>query len=193
MDFEVFGNAISAGLLDDVVGPVIGFFGAFAEWLDLDWVETAAMKFPVWTFVYIGAESFSTTWSRDLWHTLAKLPNIRVIAQVPPSTLQQYLAQFDVCVMPFRNIPITRSMNAVKLYEYLAAGKPVLVPDLPETVELRELELVEVYRSHEESFEILSKLVAAGSSSEEVAKRIDFAMSNTWRQRVDALCDALDL
>ena len=193
VDFQVFGNATSAGLLDALAKPVIGFFGAFAEWLDLAWVEAAAKQFPEWSFVYIGAESFSTTWSRDLWSTLAKIPNIHVIGQVPPAKLQQYLAQFDVCIMPFRDITITRSMNAVKLYEYLAAGKPVLVPDLPETTDLHELGLVEVYRSEEESFALLSKLVAAETNPDDVARRIDFARNNTWQQRIDALCVALDL
>jgi GT2 family glycosyltransferase/glycosyltransferase involved in cell wall biosynthesis len=193
VDFDVFGHATSAGLLDGVAKPIIGFFGAFAEWLDLDWVEAAATKFPEWSFVYIGTESFSTTWSRNLWHTLAKLPNIHVVAQVPPFRLQQYLAQFDVCIMPFRNIAITRSMNAVKLYEYLAAGKPVLVPDLPETTKLLELGLVEVYRSDEESFELLSSLVASGMNPDKVARRIDYAKKNTWQRRVDALCAALEL
>jgi GT2 family glycosyltransferase/glycosyltransferase involved in cell wall biosynthesis len=193
VDYQNFGRAISAGLLDHLPRPIVGFFGAFAEWLDFDWIESAARQFPSWSFVYIGCESFSTAAGRARWKMIAGTSNIYVIDQVTPDVLQHYLAQFDVCVMPFKNVAITRSMNAVKLYEYLAAGKPVLAPDLPETRILRDAGLIETYDAQEASFALLKQLVLSGMNAKDVAARKQFAAENTWRDRVDALCAALGL
>ena len=121
------------------------------------------------------------------------MPNIHVFDQVNPHTLSQYLAQFDVCLMPFRNLAMTRSMNAVKIYEYLAAGKPVLARDLPETRLLAAKGLIATYDSHEESFTLLERIVNEGSSETQIEVRKEFASKNTWSDRVDALCRTLAL
>ena len=193
VDYKTFSEAVPAGLLDHLDHPIAGFFGAFADWLDLDWIEAAAQRFPAWSFVYIGSESFSMTPVRLRWRALAAIPNIHVFGQVDPHTLSQYLAQFDVCLMPFRDLAMTRSMNAVKIYEYLAAGKPVVARDLPETRLLAAEGLIVTYDSHEASFTLLERLIELGSTETKIAARKEFASKNTWSDRVDALCRALTL
>ena len=121
-DFGIFNGAASRGLLDHLPRPVIGFFGALADWLDLDWVAESARRFPSWSFVYIGTEGFAREQTRERWRTATSASNVHVLPQADLATLAGYLAQFDVCTMPFQDLPITRSMHAVKIYEYLAAG-----------------------------------------------------------------------
>jgi GT2 family glycosyltransferase len=45
-DYPLFSAAVSTGLLDRFPRPIIGFFGAFADWLDLVWISEAARRFP---------------------------------------------------------------------------------------------------------------------------------------------------
>jgi GT2 family glycosyltransferase/glycosyltransferase involved in cell wall biosynthesis len=188
-DFALFSNAKSGGLLDGLPRPIAGFFGAFADWLDFDWIDAAARRFPAWSFVYIGREGFAKPSARERWKSVTDKPNVHVYPQATPEKLAQFLAQMDVCVMPFQDLPVTRSMNAVKLFEYLAAGKPVVAPELPETNPLRAL--IATYRFQEESFQ---RLEAAIQSTPEAAKaRQEFAAQNTWNHRLDALCAALGL
>jgi len=123
-DYELFSRAVRTGLWSELPRPAVGFFGAFAEWLDRDWIAQAARRFPGWSLCISAA--------RDL---RARHREYSRAAS----------AEFDVCIMPFRDPPITRSMNAVKIYEYLAAGKPVVAPDLPETRPLADACLIEVY------------------------------------------------
>ena len=101
-----------------------------------------------------------------------------------PEALAGYLAGFDVCIMPFRDLPITRSMNPVKIYEYLAAGKPVVVPDLPETRPFADLGLIDVYREEQQSFQLLERAAVRNDSQEEIGKRKQFAANNTWNHRI---------
>jgi len=190
-DFDLFHNARGAGLLDGLARPVAGFFGAFADWVDFDWIDAAAMRFPTWSFVYIGRDSFAKATARERWKVVTRHSNVHVFPQATPRKLAQYLAEFDVCTMPFQDLPVTRSMNAVKLFEYLAAGKPVIAADLPETRPMREAGLIATYRSIEESLSLLEEAVAEGSDEEAVKARAAFASGNTWKHRVEALSDVL--
>ena len=192
VDFDLFHEAQGAGLLSRLARPVAGFFGAFADWLDFEWIDAAAKRFPEWSFVYVGREGFAQASARQRWKDATSHSNVHVFPQATPRLLSQYLAEFDVCTMPFRDLPITRSMNAVKLFEYLAAGKPVVAPDLPETRPLREAGLIATYRTQEESFRLLEE--AADGGFDEAAKtRVAFAKANTWRHRIDSLSSALSL
>jgi len=191
-DFDLFASARPSGRLNHLPHPIIGFFGAFSDWLDLDWIAESARRFPKWSFVYIGREGFASGEGAKQWRRVVSAPNVHVIDQVDLRTLAGYLAEFDVCTMPFRDLAITRSMNAVKIFEYLAAGKPVVVPDLPETRPLAELGLITVYRSYEDSFRLLGEAVAGKADASEVLARRRFAAENTWDRRVDDLASVID-
>ncbi len=186
-DYDLFHSAESTGLLRHLRRPVVGFFGALADWLDLDWVAESAEHFPNWSFVYIGREGFATAAARERWKALAATANIHVFPQVAPRTLASYLAEFDVCTMPFRDLAMTRTMNAVKVYEYLAAGKPVVASDVAELRPLAELGLIVTYRDREQSFRLLDEAVRIPATAEQLVARLGFASENTWTKRVDQL------
>ena len=157
-DYSVFNGAVSRGLLSHLPRPVIGFFGAFADWLDVDWVAESARRFPAYSFVYIGSNGFARPENEALWMAATSAPNVHLFARAELPQLAAYLVQFDVCTMPFQDLPITRSMHAVKIYEYLAAGKHVLTPALPEMHQFAAEGLICTYENPERSFELLETL-----------------------------------
>jgi len=153
----------------------------------LDWIEKVARLFPHWSFVYIGREGFARPETFKRWKEATSGANIHVIPQVNLNKLAAYLAEFDVCTMPFLDLPMTRIMNAVKIYEYLAAGKDVVVPDLPEIRPLAERDLIATYRDHEGSFRLLDQVNRKSSTPLEIGERQAFAAQNTWAHRVAEL------
>ncbi len=54
---------------------------------------------------------------------------------LPYETLPLLAKEADVLVMPYADLPVTRAMQPLKLKEYLATGKPVVVRSLPATRE----------------------------------------------------------
>jgi GT2 family glycosyltransferase/glycosyltransferase involved in cell wall biosynthesis len=192
-DFERFHTAVPSGFLDHLPRPIVGFFGAFSDWLDLDWIEAASDRFPGWSFVYIGREGFSLPALAERWKGIGDRSNVHVFPQASPEKLAQYVAHMDVCTMPFRDVPVARSMNAVKIYEYLAAAKPVVAVCLPETEPLGGLGLIATYRTREESFRLLEAAVHTPSTAQQIKLRLDFAARNTWNHRLDELSTALGL
>lgn len=192
-DYEVFSSATPAGHLQHLPRPIVGFFGALADWIDVDLVRAAAEHFPEWTFVYIGPMTFSNAEVEFDWLRKTHVPNIVLLPQMPPRTLAAHLAEFDVCTLPFRDIPVTRTMNPVKLYEYLAAGKPAVARDLPEVRYFASNEakdLVALYRTPDEFFACLRDALAADTEAL-AARRREFARRNDWAERVAILSERL--
>jgi hypothetical protein len=82
-------------------------------------------------------------------------------------------------------------MHAVKIYEYLAAGKHILVPALPEMREFEEPGLLVTYGDREQSFALLEALASQPPTSEQILARTSFAARNDWSARLDQLIEAL--
>ncbi|MFV9510022.1 glycosyltransferase [Tepidibacillus sp. LV47] len=105
-------------------GPIIGYVGAWAPWIDEDLIKEIANAFPQAMISLIGAE-FRRKYNLSL-------PNAIFHGHKPYESLPQYLYYCDVCLIPFKINRTTLATNPIKMYEYLAAGKPVVSTDLPE-------------------------------------------------------------
>ena len=64
---------------------------------------------------------------------LSGLPNLETVGEIPFADVPRFLAGLDVALVPFRDLPLTRAVDPVKLYEALAMGLPVVARRLPET------------------------------------------------------------
>ncbi len=111
--------------------PRIGFVGNIADWVDMDLVEELARQRPDWHFVLIGP-----------WQLLTPppaYPNIHWLGARPYTLIPHYVAAFDVCLIPFKDSELTRAVDPLKLYEYLAVGRPVVTTPLPRAEGFRDL------------------------------------------------------
>ncbi len=178
-EFTHFARKPAVTYVDPQGRRVIGYYGAIAEWFDLDLVEALAQRFADCCVLLIGDDTV------DAKGRLAHLPNVCMTGEVPYAELPKYLHAFDVCLLPFKVIPLTLATNPVKVYEYLSAGKPVVSVDLPEMQQFGEL--VRVASDTEGFLAAVADLVGQPDSGAAVALRQAFAMEQTWRHRADAL------
>jgi len=163
--------------------PVIGYYGAIADWFDSDLVADLAERRPDWRFLLVGS-----TYTADV-SRLSKLPNVEMPGEVPYGDLPRWIERMDVLLIPFRRTLLTEATNPVKAYEILAAGRPLVSVPLPEVVALGDL--VRLAETPEEmEREVLAAL--ASDSSEERDRRREFACGQTWAHRVGALVPALE-
>ena len=130
--------------------------------------------------MFVGPEDFEV-------RRLARLPNVHFLGAQEYKSLPAHVAHFDVCTIPFRVNALTRAVDPVKLYEYLAAGKPVVSTRLPE-VEARQ-SLCYVAGTPEEFLEQLTLALNPSPSNatpprDAIRQRVEFARANTWSQRV---------
>ncbi|MDO1527635.1 methyltransferase domain-containing protein [Fulvimonas sp. R45] len=164
---------------------VIGYYGAIAEWFDLDLVEKMARRFADHLVLLVGGD---TAGARQ---RLGGLPNVELVGEVPYTELPYYLHGFDVCLLPFQVIPLTLATNPVKVYEYLSAGKDVVSVALPEIRQFGEL--VRTGSDHASFLSELEAALAAPPDASAVERRQRFAANQTWRHRAQDLMQGVSL
>jgi glycosyltransferase involved in cell wall biosynthesis len=177
-DFDSFCDAPANSLLKLISQPIIGFYGAIAEWIDVDLMQAVAKLRPNYSFVMIGPVLL------DGIDGFKNLPNVHLPGEKPYRELPGYLRQFAVCTLPFRMNQLTRSVDPVKVYEYLSQGKPVVSTPLPDLAPISDL----LYFAEEpEEFARQIDCALAESGDSLPRKRMAFASQNTWGTRVEAM------
>jgi glycosyltransferase involved in cell wall biosynthesis len=114
--------------------PLLGFAGGVSECLDVPLVRALAHRFPAASVVLVGPVSIDT-------NTLA-LPNVHILGNRAYADLPAYVQAFDVGLIPYILNDWTRSVDPLKLLEYLAAGLPVISTGLPEAEKHRPMATV---------------------------------------------------
>ena len=180
-DPEHFANASVHPEITCLAKPVIGYFGAIAHWFEPDFVKAAATAFPAASIVLIGS---ATNENR---RALAGLHNVHWLGERDYTVLPQFLAGFDVCLLPFRRLPLTLATNPVKLFEYFSAGKPVVSTRLPEVEPFAGLAYLA-----DTPAEFVAGIEAALTDPPELrAQRRQIALSCDWTERAESLMSAL--
>jgi GT2 family glycosyltransferase len=162
--------------------PVLGYYGAIANWFDADLIVRAAAARPRWQFVLIGRTDPA------IRGALEGCRNVRLVAETPYGELPVHLAGFDVCLIPFVVDDLVRATNPVKFFEYLAAAKPVVAARMPELSPFAGDCFL--YEGLDEFLSQVERALAAADPARVEARRA-IARANTWEARVDGLRGAL--
>jgi glycosyltransferase involved in cell wall biosynthesis len=109
--------------LASIPRPILGFIGTLFNFLDFELMEEVAHVHHDKSLVLVGPVEANAA---EAVARLRALPNVHVLGRQPQSTMPAYMAAFDVCLNPFRRSRVADSVNPLKVYEYLAAGKPVV-------------------------------------------------------------------
>lgn len=182
-EYDFFHRRPDKVFADEKGRRVIGYYGAIAEWFDLDLVRAVARAQPEALVLLVGNDTAGAG------AALADLPNVRLAGEVPYADLPYWLHGFDVCMLPFRVIPLTLATNPVKVYEYLAAGKPVVAVDLPEMAQFDGR--VQVAGDHDAFVAAVDAALATGPDAGAEARQA-FAAEQTWAHRAETFDRALD-
>lgn len=164
---------------------VIGYYGAIADWFDSALVARIAALRPEWRIELVGS-----TWSADTV-PLEAASNIVLAGEKPYPELPALIADWDCCVIPFLHNPLTDATNPVKVYEMLAAGKPVVSVRLPELEPMARSGLVSIAEGADAFVASIEAAIEADGEPAREARR-GFASANTWEQRCAAMRDAID-
>jgi asparagine synthase (glutamine-hydrolysing) len=177
VDLEHFGKAYDPATtipdeLKGLPGPVIGFWGLIADWVDLQLIRHVADAFSGGTVVLVGS---STT---DM-SPLDGARNIRFLGRRPYKDLPRYAKAFDVALMPFRVNELTLAANPLKVREYLAAGLPCVSTAIPE---VERLSVCRIGHDPDGVVREIAAAIAAGAGPSEV--RAAQMRSEGWEARV---------
>lgn len=105
-----------------------GFVGQFYAWTDVEALDAVAEAFPSESLVLVGPVQ---TAMREQLDRLQRHPNVEVHPAVPYAEVPDYLQAMEVCLLPRLLTPASMACDPLKLYEYLAAGRPTVSTALP--------------------------------------------------------------
>jgi glycosyltransferase involved in cell wall biosynthesis len=172
--------------------PRIAYVGNLASYkCDFDLLEASAGARPDLHWVYVGAVG------RGAAGEGAALPasgaNVHRLGEKPPGALAAYIHHCDVCLIPFRDTPLTRCSFPMKFFEYLACGRPVVTAPLPALAEHRREPLVFTYDAPEGFLPAIARARTADTPELRRARR-ELAEDHGWERRcreVEALLEEL--
>jgi glycosyltransferase involved in cell wall biosynthesis len=189
-DTARFAAALEPGPVDPAIEalprPRLVFQGAVvATKLDLPLLAALAALRPAWSIVLVGPAGAGDP-GGDL-SALASAPNIHLVGARDAADLPAVLRGADVGLIPYAVNDLTRSVFPMKVYEYMAAGLPVLSTPLPA---LEGVEGVEIGDGAQELVDSAERELAA-DSAERRAARSRQAASHSWEARIEEIEAAL--
>lgn len=177
VDFELFRKAeVNKKIPEDMINiekPIIGWAGALRSWLDFDLIEYVAKFDPKWSIVFVGPMVEEVN-----LEPLRNLKNVFFLGRKTKEELPSYMQNFNVCLIPNKINELTNAMNPIKLYEYLAVGRPVVSVDLEEVRQLADV--VKIAKDKKEFVSFIQESLN-DHSEELILKRIKKAESHSWK------------
>ncbi|PYU96875.1 MAG: hypothetical protein DMG25_00515 [Acidobacteria bacterium] len=151
--------------------PVLGYFGWMDYIMDVSLIAEVARRRPVWQWVFVGTRSN---------HFQISAPNVHFLGPKPYTELPRYVRHFDVCVLPWQqNHPFTFYGSAIKVREYLASGKPVVISPVYEYLKTPG---IRIYRTVDDFITAVEDALLRDSPADRRLRQ-DSVRDSTWDSR----------
>ena len=190
VDFDHFNKALDSDeeIPFDIKGinrPIIGEMGVHGKAkIDIDIINFIAENRTDWSIVIIGPILQSIPESEII--KLKKCENVHFLGIKEVKLLPNYLKAIDVGLMTFNIddelIKVMTTPN--RLFEFMAAGKPIVTTRLPGIDKYKEVLKI---ADKKEDFIPLIEQSLKENSNRLIQKRINLAKQNTWDKRVELI------
>ena len=186
---EIIRNGVDTRLFDrGIKAPegdlvVVGYFGALAEWFDIELMEYLLSNNPQIRFEVLGLISRS-----EIANRLEKFGNIEFRGEVPNSELPDIVRGWKAGLIPFKITPLISATNPVKMYEYASLGIPTVASAIPE-VEMASLGCKGIFTSS--TFEEFNRNLGLAIVKEnfDSSDLTNWASQHNWLKRASAVIE----
>ncbi len=119
-------------------GAIVVYAGHLYPWKGAHTLALASRTLPPATTVYLVGGTPADLQAFRRFVAYERLDRVRVAGYVPPAMVPLWLAAADVLALPNsgREVISARYTSPLKLFEYMAAGRPIVASDLPSIREL---------------------------------------------------------
>lgn len=197
-DVEHFSKALDAEItipeeIKSIEIPRIGFIGNINELMDLKLLNCLAKRRSEWSIIMIGKINGKKRFIKSKkFQSIINQPNIHYLGWRNYEELPRYLKAFDVCLLPYKNIEYMQYVHPNKIYQYLAAGKPVVSSNFHEISSFKQV--VKIGLNCKDFITAIEESI--GENSEDlVFQRLEVAKNNSAdkraRQKIDIIRTAI--
>jgi len=189
-DTQLFSRALGPGPLDPAMAalptPRIVFTGAIvAVKLDLPLLAELASLRPSWSFALVGPVGPGEP--RTDISVITDQPNIHLLGPRKYSQLPDVLRAANAGLIPYARNALTESIFPMKVYEYLAAGLPVVATPLPALAGLADV----VTAGDAQGIAELLDQALADEDPDRRTERSRVAASHSWERRLEEIAAAI--
>lgn len=181
-DVRFIANALDASLMPaprevehNRSARIFGYVGTVGRWFDWEWVIRLATERPTDTILIAGPLSHR--------HDGSLPANISIRPACSHREALALMLTFDVALIPFKQTPLTASVDPIKYYEYIAAGLPVMSTRFGEMCYRAEQPGVYLCDTGDRMLDISQQ--ALGYNPDHSAIE-DFKKHNGWHARFDS-------
>jgi teichuronic acid biosynthesis glycosyltransferase TuaH len=163
--------------------PVVIYVGTISHWFDLALLDTILKALPDVNVVLVGPVHPDCV---ERLNESRKFTNLHVPGARAHTDIPAYLAAAAVGIIPFIRNRLTEAVNPVKLYEYAAAGIPVVSTAFSDDLEkLRHIAFIA--HTPDEFVGQLRTALTRGAGIPDAARLREFARANDWQSRAGVI------
>jgi len=166
--------------IKNIPGPIIGFIGGIADWVNLDLLLDVTKRYPDANLVLIG-KTYPNVKGLE---QLERQSNVHFLGYKDYKVLPGYLKQCTVCLIPYVINERLVAVDPIKLREYLALGKPVVSVDLPEVRKLQDV--VYIGENNKDFVDKIGKAMTEDNPSL-TQERIRVAWQSDWGVKIEEI------
>ncbi len=163
--------------------PRIGYAGYISERTDTELLRYVAGLRPEYDIVLAGPVEIP----KERFEKVL-LPNVRYEGVIPYEKMPGYLRGLDICLIPHHDTDFSRSMSPLKLFQYLASGRPVVSTKVAGVG--RWEGMISIADGYEDFLRRIDETLR-DDTVEKSGKRIEAARRETWDRRVREMYDAI--
>lgn len=185
VDYPLFREAMSRNWVPDDARnfrrPVIGYVGVMQPRVDFRLLQEIATRRPNWSFLLVGPTEYLD--DRHGLAALVQLPNVQYLGPKPLEQIPYYIKACDLCILPYKRDGLSVYGDSLKLYEYLACGRPVVSTDIP--CSRRFMPLVRIADDPQGFIDGIE--VGLAEDGAQMADRMAIAEQQSWDRRIDTM------
>ena len=163
--------------LREIPRPRVLYVGAIAEWFDWELLYEVAKLKPDFNFIIVGPLKVEPS------ITIPRPRNIHTLGKQPYSEIPNIAAHSDIGIVPFRNCELVSGVSPIKIYEYLAAGLPVVSTWWREL----EVEQLPILMAHNAQDFAKGLEIALAYSNQDKKNIQEYARTCSWEHRLNAI------
>ncbi|HEY0742379.1 MAG TPA: glycosyltransferase [Chryseosolibacter sp.] len=191
-NFSHFNKATSTTVnvhpkLANIHGKVLGYFGNIERRTDFNLLASVVEQLQDWHLVMAGPYDLTYVPENFLKHPRIHFPGSFTHEEAP-----SVIKRFDIAIIPFKCDEVSNGIYPLKLYEYLAAGKPVVSTNFNPDI-LHNLDGVVNTADTAQEFANSVLLAYATDSEKKIAQRIEVASHETWENRAQQFEDIITM
>jgi glycosyltransferase involved in cell wall biosynthesis len=189
--------------LENGTRPRLGYVGTLSDRTDINLMEYLARKKPEWSISIAGHQHIPDSKLECLF----KLPNVEYYGHIPYEevprflktldvclithknteychSIPRFLKTLDVCLITHKNTEYCHSMSPLKLFQYMASGRPIMATNVPGLDTFKDY--IAVAESYDEFIRCLENILSTDTMQKSKA-RIDIVRGETWERRIQEM------